>query len=158
MRNEWVGIGPVGAGVLDRPLAAGSGVPPLCKGRWQKSLIFDGGIVNIPLRGTLHPPPYSGPFPLQEGAFALSTSCGQYALDTTRILCYSGVSGNAVNKRFGRKLPGLCVVQVQQLTFATSFFYITDNKRLNDTVVQPLLFYFISRIRSAEHPPPQPNR
>ena len=154
MRNEWVGIGPVGAGVLDRPLAAGSGVPPLCKGRWQKSLIFDGGIVAEHFIHRLT----AVPFPSKRGPFFYPTSCGQYALDTTRILCYSGVSGNAVNKRFGRKLPGLCVVQVQQLTFATSFFYITDNKRLNDTVVQPLLFYFISRIRSAGHPPPQPNR
>ena len=39
---------------IKKPVPNGTGIslsknqpkPPLCKGRWQKSLIFDGGVVN----------------------------------------------------------------------------------------------------------------
>ena len=41
---------------MDRILADAVGVPPLCKGRWQKSLIFDGGIVNFSIRLYDNPP------------------------------------------------------------------------------------------------------
>ena len=34
----------------DVSLSKNQSKPPLCKGRWQKSLIFDGGVVKETLR------------------------------------------------------------------------------------------------------------
>ena len=56
-----------------------SSKPPLCKGRWQKSLIFDGGVVlrGVVLRGidfrrckvrALRPLRRSAPAPLTQGS------------------------------------------------------------------------------------------
>jgi len=63
--------------MIDRPQK-----PPLCKGRWQKSLIFDGGIV-----------------PLQRFDFAGCKAQGQ---DTAAGR--SMIAPTAINSRFGLRI------------------------------------------------------